>query len=116
MRNPQQLTYVGRRDPLDWTNTCIEVVLDKAGSGLPMRCVSPLRHRVYHSPTGMEWGYGGSGPSDLARSILWDFLGQEPATSLYQAFKSEVIAALPYERWSLSGAEIAAWLCKEKKP
>ena len=25
------------------------------------------------SPTGFEWGYGGSGPSDLALNILYDF-------------------------------------------
>ena len=35
----------------------------------------PLRHVVRHSPTGMEWGYGGSGPADLSRSLLIDALG-----------------------------------------
>lgn len=35
----------------------------------------PLRHHVKHSPTGLEWGYGGSGPADLARSLLIDALG-----------------------------------------
>ena len=25
---------------------------------------------VHHSPTGYEWGYGGSGPADLALNIL----------------------------------------------
>src|SRR5258708_36011467 len=24
-----------------------------------------LRHVIYHSPSGFEWGYGGSGPADL---------------------------------------------------
>lgn len=36
-----------------------------------------LRHYVRHSPTGLEWGYGGSGPADLARSILIEVLGSE---------------------------------------
>lgn len=27
---------------------------------------------VYHSPDGYEWGYGGSGPSDLALNMLLD--------------------------------------------
>src|SRR5512135_81505 len=31
-----------------------------------------LRHLVKHSPTGFSWGYGGSGPADLALSILRD--------------------------------------------
>ena len=30
----------------------------------------PLRHVVHHSPDGFNWGYGGSGPADLALSIL----------------------------------------------
>ncbi len=37
---------------------------------------APLRHRiVYHSPSGFEWGYAGSGPSDLALNILADVAG-----------------------------------------
>jgi hypothetical protein len=35
----------------------------------------PLPHIVYHSPTGFECGYPGSGPADLALSILADFYG-----------------------------------------
>ena len=30
----------------------------------------PLRHVAWHSPDGFEWGYAGSGPADLALSIL----------------------------------------------
>ena len=30
----------------------------------------PLPHILRHSPTGFEFGYGGSGPADLAFSIL----------------------------------------------
>lgn len=37
---------------------------------------SPLRHYVRHSPTGFCWGYGGSGPADLARCLLIDCLGE----------------------------------------
>lgn len=35
-----------------------------------------LRHVALHSPTGMEWGYGGSGPADCALSILVDALDE----------------------------------------
>lgn len=38
------------------------------------RC-GPLPHHVKHSPDGFEWGYGGSGPSELARCLLIDALG-----------------------------------------
>ena len=35
----------------------------------------PLPHIIYHSPSGFECGYSGSGPADLALSILADLLG-----------------------------------------
>lgn len=57
----------------------------------------PLPHRMIHSPTGFEWGYGGSGPADTARSILADYLGFVPAASIYQRFKFLIVAALPSE-------------------
>ncbi|HZV49875.1 MAG TPA: DUF6166 domain-containing protein [Candidatus Dormibacteraeota bacterium] len=38
----------------------------------------PLRHVVYHSPAGLEFGYGGSGPADLALSLLADLFGERP--------------------------------------
>jgi len=54
----------------------------------------PLRHLVHHSPTGMEWGYGGSGPADLARSIIADALGTDnPDPAIYQEFKREFVAS-----------------------
>jgi hypothetical protein len=34
-----------------------------------------VRHVVRHSPTGMGWGYAGSGPADCARSLLIAALG-----------------------------------------
>lgn len=37
----------------------------------------PLRHHVRHSPTGFGHGYAGSGPADLARSLLIDALGDD---------------------------------------
>jgi hypothetical protein len=36
-----------------------------------------LRHVVRHSPTGLTWGYGGSGPADTARSLLIAALGRD---------------------------------------
>jgi hypothetical protein len=38
-----------------------------------------LAHVVKHSPTGFSWGYAGSGPADLARSILLDVIGPQGA-------------------------------------
>lgn len=54
---------------------------------------------VNHSPTGFCWGYGGSGPAQLALAILLDhFNGDtERALSLYQDFKWKIIAKLPMD-------------------
>jgi len=49
-----------------------------------------------HSPDGFMWGYGGSGPAQLALAILLEVY-QDPklALSRYQKFKWEFIAGLP---------------------
>ena len=70
----------------------------------------PLKHIAYHSPTGMEWSYGGSGPSDLARSILTDFAGIKVADMFYQEFKWDFIAKQPGKGFQISGQEILNWL------
>lgn len=48
-----------------------------------------------HSPTGFSWGYGGSGPAQLALAILLKYLSKEKVVALYQDFKREVIARFP---------------------
>lgn len=39
-----------------------------------------LKHLVLHSPTGFGHGYGGSGPADLALSVLADYFGEQDVT------------------------------------
>jgi len=69
----------------------------------------PLKHRVRHSPTGFEWGYLGSGPADLALSILWDFMGHEPTRIDYMCFKEWRVARWP-DSWQITSEEIRNWL------
>lgn len=60
-----------------------------------------------HSPSGLEWGYNGSGPSQLALALLADYLGDDNrAKKLYQEFKRLVIANLNYDEWKLSSKDI----------
>lgn len=48
-----------------------------------------------HSPDGFNWGYGGSGPAQLALAILLEAgLDDERAVRLHQAFKWKFIASL----------------------
>ena len=69
-----------------------------------------LEHKVHHSPTGFEFGYEGSGPAELARSILWDYLGEEPMPGLYQEFKRQFIAPVKEEFFIISDYSIQEFL------
>lgn len=63
------------------------------------------------SPSGFNWGYGGSGPAALAHSLLADVAGLPIADDQYQYFKSEVVAVWPQERdWKYTETEIREWL------
>ena len=70
-----------------------------------------LTHHVQHSPTGYSWGYAGSGPAELAKDMLWDFLGACPAPPVYQRFKFQVIALLPGEAgFEIDARDLFAWI------
>lgn len=62
-----------------------------------------------HSPDGFNWGYEGSGPAQAALAVLLEFLRQEEAVDLHQAFKRDVIAALPQADFSVS-INLAEWI------
>jgi len=64
--------------------------------------LDPGLRYVNHSPTGFEWGYGGSGPAQLAFAILLDHFGNpEVARAFHQDFKWYVIARLQSAQWEL---------------
>lgn len=92
--------YKGRRlYPEQGTISNVAVTVDN----------QPLKHRVYHSPDGFNWGYGGSGPADLVRSILWEHLGKEPSHSLCQDFKFHFVSGWKDE-WEITSEEIQNWI------
>ncbi len=70
----------------------------------------PLNPRLdlwNHSPTGFEWGYGGSGPAQLALGLLADHLDDDDeAVALHQMFKQTVVARLPHRHWTLTSEQI----------
>jgi hypothetical protein len=65
-----------------------------------------------HSPDGFNWGYGGSGPAQLALALLLDVSGNsDTALAHYQRFKWEKIAKLELDRpWDMTDSEIEGWL------
>ncbi len=66
-----------------------------------------------HSPTGFSWGYGGSGPAQLALAILLEFTDRGTAVNLYQTFKWEVIANLPQEDFKVE-IDVDGWIRKNQ--
>src|SRR5215216_7288304 len=85
----------------------------------------PQRH-VHYAPTGFDWGFGGSGPADLALNVLARFLPLAPdatgvalrdgssiseaAWALHEAFKYDLIATLPCSGGHLTAETIRAWI------
>jgi hypothetical protein len=85
---------------------------------------------IHHSPTGYEWGYGGSGPADLALNILEWYLRREGyhgemvqcykgrcfrlAWDLHQAFKRDVIAVCDREDAHIPLATVTTWLATSR--
>jgi len=101
---------------IEWTKKTLNPVKVYEGNRFPRLGASrvtvdgqPLRHVCRHSPDGFEWGYGGSGPADLALSILADCLGLERADRLYQDFKWAFVAKFQYEGWQITSDQIEAW-------
>lgn len=70
----------------------------------------PSQKLFNHSPDGFMWGYGGSGPAQLALAILMKVTrNNELALSLYQKFKWEHIATLPQTDFELE-LDIMEWV------
>ena len=73
----------------------------------------PSQKMRNHSPDGFEWGYGGSGPAQLALAILLDLLGEDhqpAAQAHYQNFKDAFIAHAAKDGFRIEDAEVFAWL------
>jgi len=101
--DPEQVRYEGRYDAA--RDICYVEVFKPGRSPYPMQERQDI---INHSPTGIAWGYGGSGPAQCSLAILMDYLGDEAtARMLYQDFKFHSIARLPgNEAWALTGTEI----------
>lgn len=89
------------------TGDAEDVVLWRTAEG---EARASVPHAARHSPTGIEWGYGGSGPADLALSVLLALVGERAAGALYQRFKDEVVARVPETGGILRAADVRAWV------
>lgn len=119
LRNEGRL-YFGRRDDRgDVTVLVYYPGTDEA---------APLEHYELHSPGGFEWGYSGSGPSDLAIALLIDHLGLHGAARASLKWlrfpvgphdlKERFVTPLSREpgTWVLTTSEIDWWAKTQASP
>jgi hypothetical protein len=98
----KQTVYQGSRDPTAPVGDEVEVTVDG----------EPLDYRydlLSASPSGFEWGYGGSGPAQLAIAILAHAYDDEFACESYQEFKREVVSELSEDGWTLTKQDLDVW-------
>ena len=66
---------------------------------------------VDHNPTGFQWGYGGSGPAQLAAAILYEITDNPELTrTYYQLFKFDHVAKWDGVTFEISEDEVRTWL------
>jgi hypothetical protein len=82
----------------------------------------PMRLDLWaHSPTGLEWGYGGSGPAQCALAVLadlTDYLGvrETAAVRLHQHFKGHVVSRFPGNgTWAMDRSAVADYWRNAKR-
>lgn len=92
---------------------CAVTVTDASGT----QELEPRLDLRKHSPAGFEWGYGGSGPAQLALALAADVLGDdEAALGVYQRLKFRTVGKLPADGWTLTEGELAATLRTLARP
>lgn len=83
-------TYRGKR----MVNRCYVTVNEQT--------LDPRYDLRNHSPDGFEWGYNGSGPSQLALAILAYEYGDAVAQAFYIQFRRHVVSKLSEAEWVLT--------------
>lgn len=72
---------------------------------------APSQKLRNHSPDGFEWGYMGSGPSQLALAILLHHTQKRDiAQNYYMDFKTNIIASIPKKGGQITSHQIEAFL------
>jgi hypothetical protein len=67
----------------------------------------PLDLRLHSQE--FNWGYGGSGPAQLALALAADVLGDdEQAQDVYQDLKFRLVGRVPEDGWSLTEEQLRA--------
>ena len=105
--------YEGTRDPEGEVRVTVGVVADVVGVVPTAGVVTDRKELALrldlrnHSPTGFEWGYGGSGPAQLALALCADALGDDArAQAVYQHYKWQHVLKFPVAGWTMTDEQI----------
>lgn len=91
-----------------------DIFLERFGDMASGLKTNVQRLEVKHSPTGFNFGYGGSGPADAALNIMLMFCkDRELAHSIYQDFKFKFLGQRG-DRLDISRGEILAFIQEQK--
>ena len=102
-------SYAARRNDM---GTIVEVLICSEGGNRLRSYPLPIRlDLVEQSPTGFDWGYGGSGPAQLAIAILADLTVDDLySKARYMSFKWDVVAKLPSLGWVRHEDRFQEWV------
>lgn len=92
--------YVGVRFPGGKVRVVVEDQKRKPVD-LPMR-----QDIVNHSPDGAEWGYFGSGPSQLALAMCVHAGGEKNGQRVYHFIKETLVAPIQDDSWVIKAAVV----------
>ncbi len=96
--------YIGHR-----SETGCNVVVVYSGPRPGFIHEEPLDPRLdllRKSPSGLDWGYSGSGPAQLALAILAHCVGDKIALAHYQGFKLRYVAQFGRDHWTMTADEV----------
>jgi hypothetical protein len=93
--------YTGKRI----SDTECEVTVEEGGVTRPL---NPRLDLWNHSPSGLNWGYNGSGPAQLSLALLADCFHNDDdrAVELHQWFKRQQVALWEGNDWTITSDEI----------
>ena len=88
----------------------VQVFITKEGVEKPL---SPERSQrlMTLNTDGFDWGYTGSGPSQLALALLLEVTDDdEVALGYYHDFSRSVVSCFPLKGWTLTAEQIRQWI------
>lgn len=105
-------TYFGdRKLVIDQDSRNLIVVTTHNSGTSTTKDLDPRLDLWNHGPSGMEWGYAGSGPAQLALAILADWTKDDDyAVRNHQAFKVDAIAPIKQNTWLIQSSLVEGWV------